>query len=185
MENAAGASRAGKVFRLKGGQNKACCALARMENAAGASQAGEFFLLNGRQRRACRAPAAYGNASRASRAEKLFPSDVTMEKSWKFLAFCPAPGFGDTLPRALENPEVPKRRLPASRSPVTAPGNQAPVRPCPQPCGRKLRTSCFSESEHQKEKVSPPGVRESIPLPPPQKKHIYNQSPNKKKEPLL
>ena len=39
------------------------------------------------------------------------------------------------------------------------PGHQAPVRPLPQPGGRKFRISYCSQAEQKKEKVSLPGVR--------------------------
>ncbi len=48
--------------------------------------------------------------------------------------------------------------------PAITPGHQAPVRPHPKPWRRKLRTSCFLESEHKKETISPPGV--PLPIPP-------------------
>ncbi len=48
-----------------------------------------------------------------------------------------------------------------SLQPETTPGYQAPVRPQPEPRRRKLRTSYFSETKQQKEKVSPSGVREA------------------------
>ena len=60
------------------------------------------------------------------------PSDVTPEKSWKFLVFCPMSRIWGTQSFATQNLEAPKGACQCRCiEPAKASGHQAPVRPLP------------------------------------------------------
>ncbi len=96
------------------------------------------------------------NSSLSAGGRRCFLSDVTLEKSWKFLTFCSVHRIWGRVTDRLIKPRSPQK-APASATayiqPKT-PGYQAPVRPQPEPRRRKFRTSCFLEAEHQKGNIS-------------------------------